>query len=110
MVEVVPGWAGILQGHNENEEGRSETRRMDNVFRTTSMPAAAFLIAKGASLPRVEPTSDPRHFELLFADPDGIIGQTIAEYFRGDVAPARDFYRSLQDLRFHINRAKGGAR
>lgn len=83
---------------------------MEMVFRTRSMPAAAFAVARGASLPRVEPTDDPRHFELIFSDHNGTVASAVEDFFRGNAVAARDFYRALQDIRFHINRAKAGVR
>jgi hypothetical protein len=83
---------------------------MESFYRTSSMPAAAFAVARGAELPRVEPTADPQRFQLSFVDRDGDVTRAIADYFGGDSVPARDFYRALQDIRFTINRAKGGAR
>ena len=73
------------------------------------MPAAAFAVARGAELPRVEPTAGPQHFHLCF-DQNGVVTRAINDYFRGASVSGRDFYRALQDIHFTINRAKGDAR
>ena len=83
---------------------------MKGVFRTSSMPAAAHAVACGARMPQVEQTADPQRCQLCFEDPDGAVQRSISEYFGGGAVSSRDFYRALQDVRFAINRSKGGAR
>lgn len=75
--------------------------------RTSSLPAAAFTIARGHK-PRLE-TIGPNHFGFVFEDPDGQVAELISNYFHGAAVSARDFYAALRDLRLKINEAKGGA-
>jgi hypothetical protein len=80
--------------------------------RIKSLPAAAFVLAKGAKLLRCESGGSDR-VEFIFDDPQSSIESTAREFFSGESAPARDFYRALQDVRFAVNRTlsrKGGAR
>ena len=86
---------------------------MESITSTTSLPAAAFAVAHGNRLPRLEPIgSDQSRFEFFFdSDPDGEISRLIRDYFNGESAPGLNFFRALQDLRFTVNRARhGGAR
>ncbi len=86
---------------------------MGHVTSTTSLPAAAFAVAHGNPLPRLEAIgTDRSRFEFFFDnDPDGEISCLIRDYFKGEPAPGREFFRAVQDLRFAINRIKhGGAR
>jgi hypothetical protein len=99
--------AGILAVVNQEQRGRIGKTEME--FRTMSLPGAAFLVASGFQLLRVEVASGLR-FEFVFPDPSGEVEKTLDGYFSGASVPARDFYRSLQDVRFAVNRAKGDAR
>jgi hypothetical protein len=82
---------------------------MESSYRTSSMPAAACAGARGAGLPRLEPTTDPRRFELCF-DQTGEISRSISGYCGGEFVPSRDFYRVPLGIRFTVNRAKSCAR
>jgi hypothetical protein len=78
-----------------------------------SLPAAAYLVAKGAKLIRCEPLGEPGRVSFIFDDPQSIVAATAASFFTGESVAARDFYRALQDVRWAVNRAlnsKGGAR
>ena len=76
---------------------------------TSCLPAAAYVVCRGHDFPRIENAGGAGRFELFFDDPDGEIKRLIAEYFHGGPAPrARDFYTTLVDIRFAINRAKNG--
>lgn len=76
------------------------------ITKTTSMPAAAFVVAHGWPMPEFEQTS-PGRFTFVFRNATKLL----QGYFSGETVAARDFYRALQEIRFAVNRAKnGGAR
>jgi hypothetical protein len=72
--------------------------------KTMSLPGAAFVMAHGYHLPQIE--LNKGRFDFCWPDPDGKVDQLLSEYRDGDSTVARDYYRSLQDIRFAINRAK----
>jgi hypothetical protein len=78
-----------------------------------SLPAAAFLLAKGHKLFRYELNSYGR-VDFIFDDPHSNIIVTARDFFTGESLPARDYYRTLQDVRMGVNRTlntkSGGAR
>jgi hypothetical protein len=78
---------------------------------TTSMPAAAFVVAHGLARPVLEEMS-PGRFRFVFADDrDGKISRLIVAYFNGELVSACEFYKALQNLRAFVNVTKnGGAR
>ena len=77
---------------------------------TTSMAAAAYAMAKGQKLPRLEQDGND-HFKMFFDDPTGEVSRLIVEYFNEEPISGCVFYRSLCNLRGAMNRAKknGGA-
>ena len=82
--------------------------------KVTSLPAAAFCLAKGAKLLRCEP-GQPGRVDFIFEDPESNVFQTSRDFFSGACVSARDYYRAVMDVRFAANRAlpgsgKGGAR
>jgi hypothetical protein len=77
--------------------------------RIKSLPAAAYAIAKGATLLRCEP-SQPGRVDFILDDPHSDVTTTAREFFTGGAISARDYYRALQDARFAVNRSTGGAR
>jgi len=86
---------------------------MEPITSTTSLPAAAFAMAHGNPLPRLQAyATDKTRFAFFWDnDPDGEIAALIRDYFIGENVSGRDFFRSLQDIRGAINRTKnGGAR
>jgi hypothetical protein len=78
---------------------------------TTSLPAAAFAVAHGVKLPRLEPIG-PDRFQFSFDDDaEGIVPDRIHDYFSGASVSGREFFRALSDIRGAIRRTKqGGAR
>jgi hypothetical protein len=77
---------------------------------TTSLPAAAFVVAHGCSRPALEQLS-PGRFKFVFEnDQDGNISRLIVAYFNGEPVPGSEFYRALQSLRAVVNVKRGGAR
>lgn len=77
--------------------------------RTTSLPGAAFAMARGAKLLRCElKAGDHRECRFVLDDPRGIVGTDIADYYAGDEMPASAFYSSLVELRRMVNRTLNG--
>ena len=52
---------------------------------TTSIPAAAFVVASGCAQPRLESIA-PGHFNMHFAEANA--GELLASYFSGGAVPA----------------------
>jgi hypothetical protein len=83
---------------------------MPPITSTTSLPAAAFAMAHGSPLPRLVPSNiEGTRFDFVWDnDPDGEIGFLFKDYFKGESASGRDFFRALQDIRVAVNSAKNG--
>jgi hypothetical protein len=77
--------------------------------KVNSLPAAAYVLAKGAKFLRCEPDS-PSRVDFVFDDPLSTVSDATREFFSGAALPSRDYYRALQDLRLAINRHKNGGR
>ena len=75
----------------------------------TSLPSAAYALAKGAKLLRCEP-DQPGRVSFVFEDPQSNVSATAREFFTGSEVSARDYYRALQDIRLSTNRALSGVR
>jgi hypothetical protein len=73
----------------------------EKVFRTGSLPAAAFIVASGYRIPHFEEASDRAVF--VFPDPHGTAAQVLDDYINGEKVSARDYYRALQDIRYAMN-------
>lgn len=75
---------------------------------TMSLPGAAFVVAHGVKMPRVEDAMGRSKF--VFED-DPRVQRLLEDYRDGESVSGRDYYRALQDIRVAINRTKsGGAR
>jgi len=80
--------------------------------KVSSLPAAAYAIAKGAKFLRCE-AGTPGRAEFIFDDPHANVTATARDFFLGCEVSARDYYRALQDVRWAVNRVlrpNGGAR
>jgi hypothetical protein len=72
---------------------------------TSSMPAAAYVMANGHPLSRLEEEGSG-HFKMFFDDREGNVAPLMVQYFNGDAVSACAFYKSLCNLRVAINRTK----
>lgn len=74
------------------------------MFRTTSLPGAAFIHAHGFQF-KLEPVDG--RFAFAFPDPNGQAATLLQDYQNNADTPSRQYYSALQSLRFAINRASG---
>jgi hypothetical protein len=78
-------------------------------FRTSQLQVAAFLVASGAQLFRVEKVG-PRAVEFIFQDKDGSTAALAVRFFEHAKCEAFAFMRALTGLRYQIDKCLGTLR